>query len=954
MEAWYVFQKISYLYICLTVFTVIFLITSFLLQKNKNKTRSFFLTLAGTFFGFSVLSFAAETYFYFNYGSLFYNKSVFAARTKYKVTEDLGLIKVDSSKDVVDLGNFFHQEINWRSSANAKYKIDQDGQNILLSSTDGKVAYLEMIFTKSLTYPGRMYQIQLSFFVKNVLDSLSYISTFEIINGKPCQHSSFCDTSFQKCENYLLSSYFYDSLGKLFNGSPQEFRARLYTTGQEVSFFKPKLTAVRVYDPLLSLKSAEPISLPVSKFNILDTKESLSKKLVSVEELGSSEMSGSKNKGAFYDWDPNNNKSSQKITVAKNISLSKDNLENLKGIHFNYKNSNPNNPMQISFGVHTSGIKLHIPIEKIAVGKGIRALPEQPLETLDFSSSSFLKKGPLYLAKRVLGFPFDGNWRFSQAGKRTVIQRRFNKNLNDVQSINLVFNPDFFKDFVSVDEGIMLAVSCNLILSRGRFFNNFLIPHGELPTKIFKLYGNLVLQIDLKEYLHLNSTLYLKEILFFIPESTSEIISGRVINSLIFGKQTKTSNSTNIFKGMNIDEHTQDQRISASIDQPKDMINESGEELRRVFLNLSNLKDVIKGRNYRGFLFNKRHVIEQIFLFAVPKKPELKSVFFMSEPNIEFTKPRFFKTDSYYRKLLKKSRNRFHQEAINRKKDDSTTRILFLGGSTTAGLGTGPSTTFPLLFKGMLKSIGFSADGKEFDIINAGQPGNTTYGYLYQYDKTDSFAGSPWVGSYHLKKPTDSSRFVLKDLKADIVIMAPVYNDQVFFNAHPSMFEQLYEDKVSINKVLKSFRENFIFQYNAIGHYIYKGAYGYLHNRARLKKTSYTENENLRLYKIRLRLLAKKILKNSKKMVFLLFPAKVKDPYYRYYLNDKKIFNEIAEELNFPVYDLNENNFNQNRNGYWYDDVHPTANGYNDYAVKFFNLLFSEKSPYLKINWEDH
>ena len=96
-------------------------------------------------------------------------------------------------------------------------------------------------------------------------------------------------------------------------------------------------------------------------------------------------------------------------------------------------------------------------------------------------------------------------------------------------------------------------------------------------------------------------------------------------------------------------------------------------------------------------------------------------------------------------------------------------------------------------------------------------------------------------------------------------------------------------------------------------------------------------------------------------MVFLLFPAKEKDPYYRYYLNDKKIFNEIAEEFNFPVYDLNENNGNQNREchecfrkGYWYDPIHPTGMGYNDYAVKFFNKIYSEKSPYLKIEWESH
>ena len=419
MEAWYVFQKISYLYILLTVFTVVFLIFSFFLKKNKGRTRSSncFLVLGGFFLSLFVLTLVAESYFYINKGSFFYNKSAFIARTEHKVTKDLDLIEVDSSNDVVDLGNFFHQEINWRSSANAKYKINQDGQNILLSSTDGKLAYLEMILTKSLDYPGRMYQIQLSFFVKNVLDSLSYISTFEIIGGKTYQNPAFCDTSFQKCENYLLSSYFYKSTGKLFNGSPKEFRARLYTTGQEVLFLKPKFTAVRVYDPLLWMKSAEPIYLPVSKFNTPDTKESLSKNLVSVEELGFSEMSGSKNKGSFYDWDPNNNKSSQKITVAKNISLSKDNLDNLKGIYFNYKNSNPNNPMQISFGIHTSGMKLHIPIEKINVGKDLRALTELPSETLDFSSSSFFKKGPLYLAKRVLGLPFDDNWRFSQAGK---------------------------------------------------------------------------------------------------------------------------------------------------------------------------------------------------------------------------------------------------------------------------------------------------------------------------------------------------------------------------------------------------------------------------------------------------------------------------------------------------------------------------------------------------------
>jgi hypothetical protein len=59
-----------------------------------------------------------------------------------------------------------------------------------------------------------------------------------------------------------------------------------------------------------------------------------------------------------------------------------------------------------------------------------------------------------------------------------------------------------------------------------------LIAHGELPAKNFKSSGHWVLQIDLKEYLRANSTLYLEEILLFIPENISEITSGRVINSL--------------------------------------------------------------------------------------------------------------------------------------------------------------------------------------------------------------------------------------------------------------------------------------------------------------------------------------------------------------------------------------------------------------------------------------
>jgi len=87
-------------------------------------------------------------------------------------------------------------------------------------------------------------------------------------------------------------------------------------------------------------------------------------------------------------------------------------------------------------------------------------------------------------------------------------------------------------------------------------------------------------------------------------------------------------------------------------------------------------------------------------------------------------------------------------------------------------------------------------------------------------------------------------------LKADIVIIAPGFNDQNYFNSDPVLFEPFQdENKVSINKTLEPFQKNFIFKYNAIGHYIYTSAYGYLYDKALRKNTSYAKIEKLRIGK---------------------------------------------------------------------------------------------------------
>jgi hypothetical protein len=169
MWAWEIFKKISDLYIYLVLFISFFSISSFLLKKYTGQIRSsnFFLALSGFFIGMSVVSFSAETYFYFNNGSLFYNRSVFAIEDeKYAATEDLDLVDVNTKGDVIDIGGLLLQERNWEASANADYSIDMKRQEIILSSADGKPAYLAMTVVRPFSQPGRQYQVQRSFLNK--------------------------------------------------------------------------------------------------------------------------------------------------------------------------------------------------------------------------------------------------------------------------------------------------------------------------------------------------------------------------------------------------------------------------------------------------------------------------------------------------------------------------------------------------------------------------------------------------------------------------------------------------------------------------------------------------------------------------------------------------------------------------------------------------------------------
>ena len=130
-------------------------------------------------------------------------------------------------------------------------------------------------------------------------------------------------------------------LTKEFDGTPTEYRARLYTTGKEVRFVKLKLTAVRVYAPLYmySLRNSDsddsnalhPWSIPDSFNNRSEVINATNFKknkwavynLSKIKNPVLSKKTGWAINGVSYDWNPRKDGSSLKISINKKCNAVK-------------------------------------------------------------------------------------------------------------------------------------------------------------------------------------------------------------------------------------------------------------------------------------------------------------------------------------------------------------------------------------------------------------------------------------------------------------------------------------------------------------------------------------------------------------------------------------------------------------------------------------------------------
>ena len=175
-----------------------------------------------------------------------------------------------------------------------------------------------------------------------------------------------------------------------------------------------------------------------------------------------------------------------------------------------------------------------------------------PLSTkglLDVSSAAWKEKNPWYLIKRELGLNLDPEWRYFRDLHNTVIQRRFNMDLEFIETIDIAFRDE-------IPEQDLQNLVCNFRISNPNSKNawpmstkhHYLIPHENLVirdndgrNRIFKTRGGKAIRFDMESlnYYALNpgEGFFLEEIIIHLPTSLEEVIRIRPVESIRFQKR---------------------------------------------------------------------------------------------------------------------------------------------------------------------------------------------------------------------------------------------------------------------------------------------------------------------------------------------------------------------------------------------------------------------------------
>jgi hypothetical protein len=231
----------------------------------------------------------------------------------------------------------------------------------------------------------------------------------------------------------------------------------------------------------------------------------------------------------FY-WNPDNGKegSTLSIPLTPRATGTEISTPDLNELHFDYQDIFDDNPATFNVQMAVSGEK-HGKTTYILAYAGMENLLT-PFETLNIVPNTWGKKDNFYLAKRILGLPFDRTWRYARSGENTVFQRRFHLDLNFYETLDFVM-----KEGTTAKQ--IESLTCNIRIG----FENWLKPTQfltwpHIPKQIININGQKILRVHIGQYargLYENlKGIYMEEMIFFLPGTTTEVTSNPLLEKI--------------------------------------------------------------------------------------------------------------------------------------------------------------------------------------------------------------------------------------------------------------------------------------------------------------------------------------------------------------------------------------------------------------------------------------
>lgn len=184
------------------------------------------------------------------------------------------------------------------------------------------------------------------------------------------------------------------------------------------------------------------------------------------------------------------------------------------------------NPSLLLLKMVVSGQKAE---EKIVVS-GEAEKPLRPVDTLKMTSEIFERKNFKYSVKRELGLPLDPNWRYTQDGHNTVLQRRFHRDFTSIEAIDMVLRPGIDARKV----GVNLRLGYRDYPKPAETVEGF-----ALPQKIIKAEGRRVLRVEFGMLMRQpaysgKKKVFLEEILIHLPGQMEQVVHGEILEEIVF------------------------------------------------------------------------------------------------------------------------------------------------------------------------------------------------------------------------------------------------------------------------------------------------------------------------------------------------------------------------------------------------------------------------------------